>query len=304
MHKYKFFVIAMLIGVGCFQYACAMELVDMSHVWSEDYTKNIGEIKNIDLKAMRSNLKKLDYLSPHAKTLDHLLYFSTIDKNSQVKTLFTQKQQDRFDTAARIKWWVPCCFGINATIIGFTAFLPFTSAIGLLQCANVTQDDCLSQTSVLMSPAAISMAGALVVGFSSLYATGLSPDWSARKADKVQDEVGNLSRRYSTIAKYWIDIYFNCPEQARYIAAKFDIDELKKRVTLKTYKAKSAHSLLNPLEEAWHFIKHNTILETFTEIESYVYNKINTKRIAALEKKLHEKNAEMERINKKRYEKK
>ena len=141
------------------------------------------------------------------------------------------------------------------------------------------------------------------MGFVSLYATGLLPDLSSRKANKVQDEIGDLNRRYATIAKYWIDIYFKYPEKAQYIARKIDIEELKLRARSKTYKTKAGGSLVAPLEEAWHFITHNTVLITFTEIENYLYNKIHSRhidslneRIESLEKIIQEKDAEIEKL--------
>jgi hypothetical protein len=311
MHNYSSFVLAMFIGACCSQGACAMELVgykkgqkdveiDISDFWSKAYCKNIREVKNIDLKEMRSVLKKDVYLSSEANTLDHLLYFSTIRKNNPEKTLFTQQQQNKFDTALKIKRWVPRCFCINGIVIALTALIPFTNLAALSQCSNATAIECLSQTSAIMTPVIPSVVGALSVGFLSLYATGISPDRSSRKADKVQDEIGHLSRKYLTIAKYWIDIYFSSPEKANYIADKFDIAVLKKRANSKTCKTSSAGFLINPLEEAWHFIRHNEILETFTEIESYIYNKLNRREIESLKKTLHEKNAELEKLKKKK----
>jgi hypothetical protein len=306
MRNYRFFF-AMVIVVCCAQSICAMEMVNcddkkndvainMHHFWSEDYNKNISKIKDLDLKKIRSSLKAEAFLPTHADTLNHLLYLSTIGKKNKAKTLFTQKQQNKFDASVKIKRSVPWCFVINGAVIICTSLFPFTNLAGLSQCSNATQSECLSQTATIMTPAGISVAGALVVGFVSLYATGLSPDISARRADKVQDEIGHLSRNYATIAKYWIDIYFNCREKAEYIADKFDIDELRMRAQLKTYKTRIGGSLVSPLEEAWHFIKYNTVLITFTEIENYLYNKIHCRRIESLEKIVREQNAEIERL--------
>ncbi len=170
--------------------------------------------------------------------------------------------------------------------------------------------ECLSQIATIATSTAASVVGAATVGFVSLYATGLSPDNSSRRANKVQDEIGHLSRNYATIAKYWIDIYFKHPDKAQYIAQKIDIEALKTRAQLKTHKKRSGSSLVTPLEEAWHFITYKTVLITFTEIENYLYNKIHKqdiecfkKRIESLERIVHEQSVEIERL-KQRYEEK
>jgi hypothetical protein len=276
--------------------------IEMHHFWSNDYHKNINGIKDLDLKSIRSCLKSEIHLSSHSDTLNHLLYLSTIRKNDD-RTLFTQKQQNKFDAALTIKKSVSWSFGINGAIITCTSLFPLVNLAGLSQCSNATQYECLSQIATIMTPTAISVAGALAVGFVSLYATGISPDISSRRANKVQDEIGCLNRQYATIAKYWIDIHFSCPEKAHYIARKIDIEELKIRAGLKTHKTKIGCSLITPLEEAWHFIKHNTVLITFTEIENYLYNKIHSKhierldrRIEFLEKIVQEKDAEIEKL--------
>jgi len=307
MHNYRFFFFSMVIAICCVRNACSMDLandsdkkndavIHMRHFWSDDYSKNISEIENLDLKSIRLSLKDENHLSPHADALCHLLYLSTIRNNNAIKTPFTRKQQDRFDQALKIKRSVPWFFGINGVVIVCTALFPFTNLAALSQCSNATQTECLSQIATIMTPTVASVTGALAVGFVSLYATGISPDLSSRKADKVQDEIGHLSHKYATIAKYWIDIYFNCPEKAHYIADKFDIEEIKMRANLKTYKTKAGGSLVSPLEEAWHFIKHNTVLITFTEIENYLYNKILSKRVESLEKIVHEQNATIEKL--------
>jgi len=284
--------------------------IEMSHIWSSDYSKNINEIKNINLNGIRLKLKAENYLSPHADTLHHLLYLSTIRKKNREKTPFTQKQQSKFDTAFTVKRSVPWSFFVNGVVIGVTAMIPFTNFVSLVQCSNTTQSYCLAQTSAITIPTITSVVGALAVGFVSLYATGLSPDLSSRKANKVQDEIVHLSRKYATVAKYWIDIYFENQKQAEHIAEKFDIEELKLRAQQKTYKAKLGNSLVSPLEEAWHYIKYKTILITFTDIENYIYNKINCKqiedlrtshelfekRIELLEKMVHTKDEEIEAL--------
>jgi hypothetical protein len=311
MNNYTFFSLI----IFCVQSTHTMELahrdtkddvtINMRHVWSDDYTQNISAIHNLDLKNIRSSLKNEMYASPHSDTLQHLLYLSTISKKNNVKTLFTEKQQNKFDAALHVKRAVPWWFGINGAVIAGTSLFPFINLSGLSQCSNATLIDCLSQTATILTPTVASVAGALAVGFVSLYATGLSPDLSSRRADKVQDEIGHLNHNYATLAKYWIDIYFNCPEKARYIADKFDIEELKLRAQLKTHKKRSGKSLVSPLEEAWHFIKHKTVLITFTEIENYLYNKIHSQRIESLEGELNlckklllEQNAEIENLKK------
>ena len=316
MNNYKFLFLVIVVGTCYTQNVHTMELVhhndkendvaiETRHFWSDDYTQNISAMHNVDLKSIRSSLKHEMYVSPHSDTLHHLLYLSTISKKNNTKTLFTQKQQNKFDAALTVKRSVPWWFGINGAVIAGTSLFPFINLSGLSQCSNATLIDCLSQTATILTPTVASVAGALAVGFVSLYATGLSPDRSSRRADKVQDEIGHLNRNYATLAKYWIDIYFNCPEKAQYIAQKIDIEELKKRAQLKTHKKRSGKSLVSPLEEAWHFIKHKTVLITFTEIENYLYNKIHCQRIEFLETELnllkkiiHEQNAEIENLKK------
>ncbi|HEX4069215.1 MAG TPA: hypothetical protein VHX42_03900 [Candidatus Babeliales bacterium] len=321
MHTYNFFFFAMIMGICWAQNSDTMELskrnsdkknnviLDMHRFWSDDYRENISKTKNLDLKSMRWSLKKEQCLPSHANGLDHLLYLSTI-KNSNTKTLFTQKQQNKFDTAEKIKRSVPWFFGINGAVIAGTALFPFTNFVSLSQCSNVTVFECLSQTTTITISTVISVGGALAVGFVSLYATGLSPDLSSRKADKVQDEIGHLKDKYATISKYLIDIYFENPEQAQWIANKFDIAELTLRAQQKTHKSKAGKSLVSPLEEALHFIKYGNVLVTFTEIENYLYNKrnhsriellekqneISEKRIESLEKIIHEQYAEIEKL--------
>ncbi len=274
----------------------------MHHFWSDDYNQNINNIKNVDLKAVRSTFKKEQFLSSSDDTLQHLLYLSTIRKNDD-KTLFTQKQQNKFNAAFQTKRSVPVWFGINGVVIVGTSLFPFINLTGLLQCSNATLTGCLSQIVTITTPTVTSIAGALAVGCVSLYATGLSPDNSSRKANKVQDEIGHLSRNYATIAKYWIDIYFKYPEKAQYIAQKIDIEALRTRAQLKTHKKRSGCSLVAPLEEAWHFITYKTVLITFTEIENYLYNKIHSqeidifkKRVEFLEQIVQQQNAEIEKL--------
>src|SRR5438445_769824 len=289
MYNYRFFAYTMLVGVF-FQPVCAMELVDsndeqngvviqsvavdMHHFWSDDYRKNIAEIKSIDLQGIRSNLKKDNYLSPHAKTLDHLMYLSTICQMNKAKTLFTEKQQNKFDTAETIKKCVPWGFGANVVVIAGTALFSFTNFAALAQCSNATTYECLSQISAIMTPTLASVGGALAVGGTSWLATGYLPDLASRKADEMQDEIGHLSHKYATVAKYLIDIHFEAPEKARYIVDKFDIDELKLRAQKKTYNAKAGKDLVSPLEEAWHFIKNGSLQVPITDIEMYTYIKI------------------------------
>lgn len=290
--RIPFFV--MIIGLCCTQRAYAMELenyddkkndivINTQHFWSEQYAKDISQTKNLDLKTMRASLEHTEFLPAHSDELHHLLYLSTINNNNTVKTLFTQRQQNKFDACFKIKRSVPWSFGVNGVIIVGTSLLPFMNFTGLSQCLNATQTGCLSQVVTIMTPTVASVIGSLTVGFVSLYATGLSPDISSRSADKVQDEIWYLKDKYATIAKHWIDIYFDCPEKAQYIANELDIEALKTRAQLKTHKKKSGGSLVNPLEEAWHYIKNNTILIKFTEIENYIYNKISCGRIEFLE---------------------
>ena len=318
MHIYRFFLFLSFVGAGYFHNSCAMELlkvtekedgsvIRMSHYWPQEYSNTINTIKDVDLKSIRAVLKNDNYLSPHSNTLDHLLYLSTIRRGDEVKTPFTEKQQKRFDTTFYTRRSVPRWFKINGAVILATALFSLTNLAGLAQCSQANQTACLSQTSVVMIPTASAIAGGLFVGFMSLYATGISPDQSAKKANKLQDEIGDLSRKYSTVAKYLIDMHFTCPDKAQYIADKFDIEEFKMRIALKTHNAKSKKSLMYPLEEAWHFVKYNTVLITFTEIENYIYNKIYSrqievfgKRIEFLEQKLREQEEKTEKMETKK----
>lgn len=296
MRKYRFFFVLLFVYSCCTSIVCAMRsidcksetdvVIDMDYFWSSDYKKNINDIKEIDLKNMRSRLKQELCLLPDATALDHLLYLSTIRKNNEKKTPFTQEQQDRFNSCFKTEQFVSYCFAINGVVIACAALLPFANLVGLSHCSNITQSECLSQVSSIMIPTVMASGGIFIEGFVSLCATGLLPDLSSRKANKVQDELAILSRNYATIAKYWIDIYFNSPEKAHYIVGQFDIEELKKRVKLKTYTTSVGNDLVNPLEEAWHFIKYNNILVTFTEIESYIYNKIHCREIVSLSRQI------------------
>lgn len=305
------FSFVLIIGVYCIQNACAMEIIksdseksdmviELRRFRSEDYTKNISKIKDLDIKQIRSSLKNEQFLPDQADMLNHLLYLSTIGESNIIKTLFTQQQQNKFDACSMIQRSVPWHFAINGAVIIATSLLSYTNLMGLRQCSNVNQTECLSQVTTIVVPATFTVLGTLVAGFFSLYATGLVPDASARKANKIQDEIGFLNRNYTRIAKYWLDIYFNCPEQAVYIADKFNINELKNRAQCKTHKTKIGGSLVSPLEEAWHFIKYNTALITFTEIENYLYNKTCCRRIESLEKIVHEQNAEIENLKNKK----
>lgn len=314
MQNYRFLFFGMIIGVCFGQSSYAMELahcddkknnvaIDMHHFWSKEYTNDIGQIKNLDLKMMRSSLEREEFLPTHSDELHHLLYLSTINKNNTAKTLFTQRQQNKFDAYSKIKRSVPWCFGMNGAVIIGASLLSFMNFAGLSQCLNATQTECLSQIVTIMTPTVASVVGSFAVGFASLYATGLSPDIYARSADKVQDEILYLKDKYATLAKHWIDIYFDCREKAEYIAHEFDIEALRMRARLKTHKKKSGGSLVSHIEEAWHYIKYNNVLTKFTEIENYIYNKIACGRIESLELDLSllkkivlEQKAEIERL--------
>lgn len=253
-------------------------VISMHDCWAQDYTNNINAVKNIDLDEMVANLHDAVYLPDDANSLEHLLYLSTIQKGNEEKTPFSRKQQHKFNTAFNTRKRVPICFLANGVIIAVTALFGYTSLVALSQCSQTNQTNCVSQTSAIVIPTTITCVGTLLVGFSSLYATGILPDVSARKADKIQDKIGNLSSKYLTLAKYWIDIYFMYPDKAIDIAKRFDMDALQARIKAKTRNAKSGGRLVNPLKEAWHFIIHKHILVTFTEIESYLYSKMNAQR--------------------------
>jgi len=271
-------------------------VISMHDCWAQDYVNNINGVNNIDLNEIVSRLENEQYLPEATNSLEHLLYLSTVRKGDGIRTPFSEKQQHKFNTAFNTRKKVHGCFVVNGVIIVLTAFFGYTNLVALSQCAQGNQTQCVSSTSALIMPATVTCVGALLVGFTSLYATGILPDASARKADKTQDKIRDISSQYLTLAKYWIDIYFMYPAQAIDIAQRFDIKALKARIKLKTHNAKSRDILINPLKEAWHFIMHKHILVTFTEIENYLYSKMNTqqimafsKRVGELENTLHEK---------------
>jgi len=263
-------------------------VVSMHGCWAQDYTNNIDAVKNIDVSEMVAGLHGAAYLPNDATSLEHLLYLSTIQEGDDTKTPFSLKQQHKFDAAFNTRKKVPLWFLANGVIIAGVSLFGYTSLMTLSQCSQTNQTDCVSPASALVAPTTILCAGALAVGFSSLYATGILPDISARKADKIQDKIGKLSSHYLTLAKYWIDIYFMHPDKALEIANRFDMDALQARIKLKTCHAKSGGRLIDPLKEAWHFIKTKHILITFTEIESYVYSKMNAQQIVVLARRVDE----------------
>ncbi len=289
----------LLIMVVCMHSFYAMQPIERNDIlvnipprqslWCNRYSEEIKNIPDIaGLQKLRESLKAQSCLHSNASSLEHLLYLSTISKEgNKSKTLFTCVQQKKFDRAEGIKQWVGRCFWINGVIITAASGFPFVSAVSFLQCVNGTLHDCLSSASTILTPAAVSWFGSMTIGFSSLYATGISPDLSARNADKVQDAISDLRHEYLTIAKYLVDIYFdNDQKKAEDIARWFDIKELTERAQMKTCRKNAGARLITPLEEAVHFIRYKTMLITFTEIEGYIYNKMNAKRIETLEKKI------------------
>lgn len=263
-------------------------VISMQHCWAQDYANNVDAIKNIDLESMVAVVQDELYLADNASSLEHLLYLSTVQEGNDAKTPFSRKQQHKFNTAFNTRKRVPLCFLANGVVIVFTALFVYANFVALSQCSQANQTDCVSQVSALATPTTIACIGALLVGFTSLYATGILPDVSARKADKVQDKIGNLSSKYLTLAKYWIDIHFMYPDKAFDIAKRFDMDALQARIKSKTCRAKSSERLVDPLKEAWHFIIHKHILITFTEIESYLYSKMNAQQIVSLSRRIDE----------------
>lgn len=286
-----FNVVAMESVVDCGDYLTDNRndcIISMSDSWAQDYVNDISQVKNIDFNEIILRLRNEQYLPKDANSLAHLLYLSTVQEGDVIKTPFSEKQQYKFDTAFNTRKKVRTLFGINGVVIALTALFTYSNFIALEQCSQSNQTDCISQTSVLAAPATITFFGALLVGFVSLYATGILPDISARKADKVQDKIDNLSSKYLTLAKYWIDIYFMYPDKALDIAQRFDMHALKAIIKLKTHNAQSGGKLVNPLKEAWHFIMNKHILVTFTEIESYLYSKMNAQQITLLNQRIDE----------------
>src|SRR5690606_22593852 len=103
----------LVVAICSMKNICGMEIVnlqdkkdramDQYHFWSDDYSKNVNQIKKLDLQIMRSDLEDKNFLPDSATTLDHLLYLSTICKTNRVQTLFTAKQQNKFDACFKIK---------------------------------------------------------------------------------------------------------------------------------------------------------------------------------------------------------
>ncbi|HJZ24273.1 MAG TPA: hypothetical protein VJ201_07495, partial [Candidatus Babeliales bacterium] len=235
-------------------------IISMQDCWAQDYANNINEVRNIDFNGIVSRLDNEQYLPKNANSLEHLLYLSTVQRGDTIKTPFSQKQQHKFNTACSTRKKVYAFFVVNGVIISLTALFGYPNFVALAQCSQSNQTDCVSQASALAIPATVTFAGALLVGFTSLYATGILPDASARKADKVQDKIRDLGSKYLTLAKYWIDIYFMYPDKAIDIAQCFDMEALKASIKLNTHNAKSGGMLINPLKEAWHFIMNKHIL--------------------------------------------
>src|SRR5438309_9135598 len=137
------FSFVLIIGVYGIQDACAMEMVEEKkdivinlHCFrSEDYTQNISKIKDLNIKQIRSSLKNEQFLPDQADMLNHLLYLSTIGKGNIIKTLFTQKQQNKFDACSMIQRSVPWHFAVNGAVIIATSLLPYINLMGLRQCS-------------------------------------------------------------------------------------------------------------------------------------------------------------------------
>jgi hypothetical protein len=300
------------IALGFFHHTVAMELSDVlveipqrQSLWCARYSEDIKNIPDVaGLQKRRHLLKEKRCLSSDASQLEQLLYLSTINKDGEKsKTPFTCTQQKKFDHAEGIKRWVPRCFCINAAVIVTTACAGLTSALGLLTCSNETSVGCLSSTQADFIPAPIGWLLACVVGGSSLYATGISPYLASKNADKVQDLINDLHHHYSTIAKYWIDMYFSSPEKARCLADMFDIEELKNRAKIKTCKKNTGDNLVSSLEEACHFIKTGNVLPKLTVTENYIRNEINRRQIELLEKTIAQQKNKKQ-MKRKRYAKK
>jgi hypothetical protein len=275
-------------------------IIDISRCWSSSYTKDVVSIKNINLEHILSHLKTENHLPNESDPLTHLLYLSTIQKNDACKSPFTETQQHKFDMIIKTKQKVRFFFKLNYAVIVGTTLLMLTALIGMNQCTDppIPNTSCLSANAVIILPTIFTMAGTLILEFFSQYSTGILPDVSARKADKMQEQIQNMKRNNLKTARYWLDIYFKCPDKAKDIAKKFDIDELKTRATLKTKNKNCVITLINPLEEAHYYIMNNDVPATFTDIGDYIYLKITHTRLKAIEKVLFpaKKNSEDELI--------
>jgi len=262
--------------------------IPMNDFWSSEYASHIDEVKSNDLEEAASQLDKQMYLPDHARSLDHLLYLSSLNSNEKKRSPFTEKEQGKFDRALRIRKGVNEGFILNATVIILTAFFNPISFVVFTQCVQGNQTDCLSQTSATLIPVATLWIGAIMVGFASLYATGISPNRYAVCSDKIQDKMDSLGASYLTLAKFWVDLYFVHAEKATFMAKRFDLHALSKIIKRATYNSRSVWKLVNPLKEAWYFIMNNHLLVTFTEIESYLYNKLISQQNLLLHKRVEE----------------
>lgn len=290
--KILFFGIVILV---CFvQTVFAMELAI--------YDNELEEIRSClqGKQFLPDDSEKDRQFSPnHSDELNHLLYLSTINSNN-TKTLFTQRQQRKFDACSRMQKSVNWSFGVNGAIIVGTALLPFMNFSVLSQCFNATQTDCLSQVVAITMPTVGSVVTSLGIGLSSLWATGYSPHIAAGMADGVQDDISHLREEYATLAKYWIDMYFDSPEKAKFIAEKFDIVELKKRSQLKMHKEDSSGYLISDCEEAYHYIKYNSFLKKLTLLELYIGGKIKDQKLELQGKELEVLKADIETLKNKK----
>lgn len=278
-------------------------VIPMHEYKAHNAVNNIDALKNIDLTEMILGLQDEHYLpktvqkrsilSGATGSLKHLLYLSTIRKNENEKTPFSEKQQHKFNSAASVRNKVLIAFVVYFGIVVFTSVLEYTNLLDLLGDGQTNQTG-VNQTGTAntpqtiakkVTPATVKFLAELLAGVVSLGATGIMPDRSAREADKLQDRMSKLSAEYSKLAKYWIDISFMHPDKAREIAELYDMEALRERVKLKTNNAKLISSLIDPLEQARHFIMNDMnedVLPVFTEVHSYIRNKRNAQTIGLL----------------------
>lgn len=67
----------------------------------------------------------------------------------------------------------------------------------------------------------IFIATILLLGIVSLYATGILPDQSSESSNKVQDKIRAIHEEYLTLAKYWVDVHFECPQKSQELVDRY-----------------------------------------------------------------------------------
>jgi len=119
------------------------------------------------------------------------------------------------------------------------------------------------------------MVVSALVGTMSLFTLGIVPYEAVQETRKVDKDIRCLEKRYTALAKYWIDLYCANPKVACDIVDNFDVKAIKDRIWLKSYKKNVHKTLISSLEEAYDYIKNKDISEEYTEIRAYLHNITN-----------------------------